>query len=338
LTRRCRQQRIPTGGVSPRPGQVAGAEIVQRPATELRIERQRGLDLRPILAASGLRSDAAQYCTEARNKPRDPGTLAARLLDHLRDAIANATGGEFAYDIRNSDRSIGARLSGEIARAHGNLGMSDAPITARFSGFAGQSFGAWNAGGLNLHLTGDANDYVGKGMPGGRIVLQPPAAAGYTPGDDIAIALDPATSELEADGQYTLAREGRTLPREEMVDLWADWVRRYPVVSIEDGMAQEDWDGWRSLTARIGDRVQLVGDDIFVTNVERIREGIRQEAANSVLMKVNQVGTLSETPDAIAEAPRAGPGPGWGARWVRPPGAWPPTPRPGRSRYGSVCP
>ena len=142
-------------------------------------ERQRGLDLRPILAASGLRSDAAQYCTEARNKPRDPGTLAARMLDDMRDAIANATGGDFSYDIRNSDRSIGARLSGEIARAHGNLGMSDAPITARFTGFAGQSFGAWNAGGLNLHLTGDANDYVGKGMAGGRIVLQPPASARY---------------------------------------------------------------------------------------------------------------------------------------------------------------
>jgi len=142
-------------------------------------ERQRGLDLRPILAASGLRSDAAQYCTEARNKPRDPGTLAGRMLEDMRDAIAGKTGGEFAYDIRNSDRSIGARLSGEIARAHGNLGMSDAPITARFSGFAGQSFGAWNAGGLNLHLTGDANDYVGKGMAGGRIVLQPPAAARY---------------------------------------------------------------------------------------------------------------------------------------------------------------
>jgi enolase len=138
------------------------------------------------------------------------------------------------------------------------------------------------------------------------LILEAIEKAGYRPGEDIAIALDPATSELEADGSYDLAREGRKLTRDGMVDLWADWARRYPIVSIEDGMAQEDWDGWRSLNARIGDRVQLVGDDLFVTNAARIREGIRQEAANSVLIKVNQIGTLSETLDAIAEARRAG--------------------------------
>ena len=122
----------------------------------------------------------------------------------------------------------------------------------------------------------------------------------------MAIALDPATSELFADGSYVLDREGRALSREEMVDLWADWTKRYPIVSIEDAMAEEDWDGWRSVTARLGDRVQLVGDDIFCTNPSRIREGIRQEAANSVLIKVNQIGTLTETLDAMAEARRAG--------------------------------
>jgi enolase len=139
-----------------------------------------------------------------------------------------------------------------------------------------------------------------------ELILRAIEAAGHRPGEDVAIALDPATSELEKDGSYVLAREGLTLSREEMVDLWADWARRYPIVSIEDAMAQEDWDGWRSANARLGERVQLVGDDIFVTNVERIREGIRQEAANSVLIKVNQVGTLTETLDAIAEARRAG--------------------------------
>ena len=139
-----------------------------------------------------------------------------------------------------------------------------------------------------------------------ELILRAIEAAGHRPGDEVAIALDPATSELENAGTYVLAREGRTLSREEMVDLWADWARRYPIVSIEDGMAQEDWDGWRSASARLGDRVQLVGDDIFVTNVERIREGIRQEAANSVLIKVNQVGTLTETLDAMSEARRAG--------------------------------
>ncbi len=139
-----------------------------------------------------------------------------------------------------------------------------------------------------------------------ELIVQAIEKSGYRPGEQIALALDPATSELERDGRYDLAREGRVLSREEMVDLWADWARKYPIVSIEDGMAQEDWDGWRSLTARLGDRVQLVGDDLFVTNAARIREGIRQEAANSVLIKVNQIGTLTETLDAIAEARRAG--------------------------------
>ncbi len=138
------------------------------------------------------------------------------------------------------------------------------------------------------------------------LVVQAITAAGYAPGDQIAIALDPATSELESNGKYELTREGSTLTADELVDLWADWCRRYPIASLEDGMAEEDWDGWRSLNARLGDRMQLVGDDIFVTNVERIREGIRQEAANSVLIKLNQIGTLTETLDAIAEASRAG--------------------------------
>jgi enolase len=139
-----------------------------------------------------------------------------------------------------------------------------------------------------------------------ELIMEAIEKAGRKPGDEVAIALDPATSELETDGGYRLATENRTLPPEELVDLWADWCRRYPIVSIEDGMAQEDWDGWRSLTARLGSRVQLVGDDIFVTQVDRIRRGIREEAANSVLIKVNQVGTLSETLDSIAEARRAG--------------------------------
>jgi enolase len=139
-----------------------------------------------------------------------------------------------------------------------------------------------------------------------ELILEAIEKSGHRAGDEIAIALDPATSELEQDGRYELTREGRSLSAEELVDLWADWCKRYPVISIEDGMAQEDWDGWRSLTARLGNRVQLVGDDLFVTNVDRIKTGIRQEAANSVLIKLNQIGTLSETLDAIAEAKRAG--------------------------------
>jgi glutamate synthase (NADPH/NADH) large chain len=145
--------------------------------------RQQKLDLSPILAAADGRSGGARSCIEARNRPRDTGVLATRMLEDMRAAIENGRGGEFAYDVCNADRSIGARLSGAIARRHGNLGMADAPVTARLRGHAGQSLGAWNAGGLQLHLEGDANDYVGKGMAGGRIVLQPPASAKFVARD-----------------------------------------------------------------------------------------------------------------------------------------------------------
>jgi enolase len=127
-------------------------------------------------------------------------------------------------------------------------------------------------------------------------------AAGYRPGEDVAIALDPATSEIHRDGQYVLEHEGRTLSPDDMAAYWADLAGRYPIVSIEDGMDEEDWAGWKALTERIGDRVQLVGDDLFVTNTERLRRGIDGGVANSILIKVNQIGTLSETLDAIALA------------------------------------
>ena len=124
-------------------------------------------------------------------------------------------------------------------------------------------------------------------------------AAGYRPGEDVAIALDPATSELRRDGAYVLEHEGRSLSADELVDYWARICERYPVISLEDGMDEEDWDGWRSLTERLGDRVQLVGDDVFVTNTARLREGIERGVANAILVKVNQIGTLTETLDAI---------------------------------------
>jgi len=131
-------------------------------------------------------------------------------------------------------------------------------------------------------------------------------AAGYRPGEDVAVALDPATSELYSDGAYRLEHEGRTLAADELTGYWADLLERYPIVSIEDGMAEDDWPGWRVLTERLGERVQLVGDDLFVTNVERLRRGIAAGVANSVLIKVNQIGTLTETLEAIATAREAG--------------------------------
>jgi enolase 1/2/3 len=131
-------------------------------------------------------------------------------------------------------------------------------------------------------------------------------AAGYEPGAQVAIAMDPATSELFDDGAYDLASEGRKLSATELADYWADAASRYPIVSIEDGMDEEDWDGWKALTDRLGDRVQLVGDDLFVTNTERLKRGIDLGVANSILIKVNQIGTLSETLAAIDMARQAG--------------------------------
>jgi enolase len=137
-----------------------------------------------------------------------------------------------------------------------------------------------------------------------RLLVEAIEAAGFTPGGQIAIALDPASSEFYRDGTYVLASEDRTLGIAEMVGLWTDLIDRYPIVSIEDGMAEEDWEGWRALTDAIGDRVQLVGDDLFVTNSERLGRGIDAGVANSILVKVNQIGTLTETLDTVGLATR----------------------------------
>ena len=147
-----------------------------------------------------------------------------------------------------------------------------------------------------------------------EVILRAIEAAGYRPGEDVAIALDPATTELVEPGsgedgaptRYVLAREGRIIETGEFIDLWADWVARYPIVSLEDGLAEDDWTGWSALTSRLGGKVQLVGDDLFVTNPERIRRGITERSANSVLIKLNQIGTLTETIQAVDVARRAG--------------------------------
>jgi enolase len=139
-----------------------------------------------------------------------------------------------------------------------------------------------------------------------KILVEAIETAGYTPGDQIAIALDPASSEVYRNGAYVLAGEGRTLSSEEFVGFWVDLCDRYPIVSIEDGMAEDDWDGWAALTSALGGRVQLVGDDLFVTNSQRLQMGIDRRTANSILVKVNQIGTLTETLDAVGLATRHG--------------------------------
>ncbi|MDO8465908.1 MAG: phosphopyruvate hydratase [Gallionella sp.] len=139
-----------------------------------------------------------------------------------------------------------------------------------------------------------------------KVIVEAIEAAGYVPGTDVAIGLDCAASEFYKDGQYHLKADGLTLNSAQIIDLYATWVDKYPIISIEDGMSEHDWDGWKQLTARLGKSIQLVGDDVFVTNTKILREGIRQGLANSILVKVNQIGTLTETFAAIEMAKRAG--------------------------------
>ena len=169
------------------------------------------------------------------------------------------------------------------------------------------------------HATGQGDEggfapSLGSNQAAVEVILRAIEKAGYRPGEDIAIALDPATTELVEEGsgadggptRYRLATENRTLDSGELIDLWVDWADRYPIISLEDGLAEDDWEGWAEITRRLGDRLQLVGDDLFVTNVDRIERGIEEESANSVLIKLNQIGTLTETIDAITLARRAG--------------------------------
>jgi enolase len=142
-----------------------------------------------------------------------------------------------------------------------------------------------------------------------ELILKAIAAAGYKPGEHIAIALDPASSAFYEDGFYHLRTEKRKIDSEQMVAMWADWAKKYPIVVLEDGLAEDDWDGWKLLNREIGGHVELVGDDLFVTNVKRIARGIKENAANAVLIKLNQIGTLTETKAAIEMARAAG----WGA-------------------------
>jgi len=147
-----------------------------------------------------------------------------------------------------------------------------------------------------LQSTTEALDFIMKAIKGAK----------YKAGKDIVLAIDAASTEFYKKGKYVLAGEGKTLDADGMVKYWADIVSKYPIVSIEDAMAEDDWKGWKALTDEIGDKVQLVGDDLFVTNPERLRDGIKKGVANSILVKVNQIGTLTETLDAVQTAHRAG--------------------------------
>ncbi|MCK4957206.1 MAG: phosphopyruvate hydratase [Candidatus Cloacimonetes bacterium] len=138
-----------------------------------------------------------------------------------------------------------------------------------------------------------------------EIIIKAIKKAGYRPGEDISIALDPASSEFYKNGKYHLDAEGRVLSSDEMVDFWVDLVERYPIISIEDGLDENDWEGWKKLVEKLGDKIQIVGDDLFVTNVERLKRGIKEKAANSILIKLNQIGSLTETLDTMETAQKA---------------------------------
>jgi enolase len=146
---------------------------------------------------------------------------------------------------------------------------------------------------------------LGSNVEAVELLLEAIGRVNLEPGRDVAIALDPATSEIYENGSYSLVSEQRTLSSAEMVEFWSEWVESYPIVSLEDGLAEDDWDGWRSLTEAIGDRVQLIGDDLFVTNTEVLQRGIDSGVANSILIKLNQIGTLSETLECVRTAHRA---------------------------------
>lgn len=139
-----------------------------------------------------------------------------------------------------------------------------------------------------------------------QVIIEGIEAAGYRPGDDVAIALDPAASSFYENGKYVLAAENKTLDAGQMVDLYEEWVKKYPIVSLEDGLAEDDWEGFACLNSRLGKKIQIMGDDIFVTNPQRLARGIRENIANSILIKLNQIGTVSETLDTIQQAHRAG--------------------------------
>ncbi|MCL2166661.1 MAG: enolase, partial [Clostridiales bacterium] len=156
---------------------------------------------------------------------------------------------------------------------------------------------------------GDEGGYapnLGSNEEALQTIMEAIKRAGYTPGKECHIAMDIAATEFFEDGKYNLAGEGKIFTAAELIDLYASWVERYPILSIEDGLAEDDWAGWKLLTERLGDKIQLVGDDLFVTNTERLASGIEQGIANSILVKVNQIGTLTETLDAIEMAKESG--------------------------------
>jgi len=249
-------------------------------------------------AILGVSLAAAKAAADARGLPlyRYVGGTAAHLLPVPMMNIIN--GGEHADNPIDFQEfmvmPVGAETLAEAVRFGSEIFHT---LKKRLSE-AGLATGVGDEGGFApaLSSTTDALDFIMKSVE----------SAGYKPGDDVVLALDCASTEFFKDGAYRMEGEGKTFSPQEMAEFLADLTRRYPIASIEDGMAEDDWEGWKALTDLVGNKVQLVGDDLFVTNPKRLRQGIEQGIANSLLVKVNQIGTLSETLEAVSTAQRAG--------------------------------
>ncbi len=223
------------------------------------------------------------------------GTRAHRLPVPLMNILNGGAHADNSVDLQEfMVAPVGARNFAEALRMGAEVYQA---LKAVLKG-RGLATGVGDEGGFAPNL--DSN------MQALEVIMEAIERTGYTPGEQIALALDPATTELYKDGAYHLEGEGRVLTSEQMADYWVELCDRFPIVSIEDGMAEEDWAGWELLTQRLGDRVQLVGDDLFVTNVQRLKTGIERKAGNAILIKLNQIGTLSETLAAMDMAARAG--------------------------------
>ena len=249
-------------------------------------------------AILGVSLAAAKAAADARGLPlyRYVGGVAAHLLPVPMMNIIN--GGEHADNPIDFQEfmimPVGAANIVEAVRC----GSEIFHVLKKTLHDQGLATGVGDEGGFapDIANTTDALDFIMRAIEG----------AGYTPGDDVMLALDPASTEFFKDGRYHIAAEGKVLTPHEMAAYYADLVQRYPIISIEDGMAEDDFEGWKALTELIGDKVQLVGDDLFVTNPKRLKQGIADGLANSLLVKVNQIGTLTETLAAISMANRAG--------------------------------
>ena len=305
---------------------VAGREVLDsrgNPTVEVEVFLASGATGRAIVP-SGASTGQFEAVELRDGGDRYMGRGVSRAVAHVNEAIADALEGFEGLDLflidldgspNKANLGANAMLGVSLAVAHAAAEETGLPLW-RYVGGANAHvlpvpmMNVLN-GGVHANNSVDFQEFMI--MPVGaasfsealRWLVRAIEAAGYAPGDQIAIALDPASSEFFADGAYVLAGEGRSLTPAEMVDEYARLCDGYPIVSIEDGMAEEDWDGWSAITQRLSTSVQLVGDDLFVTNVERLQRGIDAKVANSILIKVNQIGTLTETLETVGLATRS---------------------------------